>query len=156
VAPHEVPASAEQAALQQAQEKGLCSSFMKNLKETEMRKYMLPTVALLAATALAVPAFPRPQTETMTKTVTFAQQLEVNGTPVQPGDYKVMVNGNDVKIERGNKLILETQGTLEQRPEKYEQTEILFDGNGNVQEIRFGGHNEALVLTPAPPQTGQQ
>jgi hypothetical protein len=124
-----------------------------------MRKYFIPVIALLASTALAVPSFSQPQNaknESFSKTVTFAQQLDVNGTKLDAGDYKVVVNGDNVTIEKGHKTLVQTQGRLEERPEKYETTQILFDTNGNVQEIRFGGRHDALILSPAPAQAGQQ
>jgi hypothetical protein len=108
-----------------------------------IRKYFVPTLALLAITGMAMPAF---SADDVSKTVSFAQQVTINGTQLKPGDYRVMVTGNDVKIEKGHKVMVETQAKVEQRSEKYPENQVVFDANGNVQEIRLGGHNEAIVF----------
>jgi hypothetical protein len=116
-----------------------------------MRKCFVPTLALLAITALAMPAF----SDDLSKTVTFAQTFTVNGTQIKPGDYRVTVTGTDVKIEKGHKVLVDTQAKVEQRSEKYAENQVLFDSNGNVQEIRLGGHNEAIVFGGGGTSSGQ-
>lgn len=108
-----------------------------------IRKYFVPTLALLAVTAMAMPAF----SDDLSKTVTFAQQVTINGTQLKPGNYRVMVTGNDVKIEKGKKVMVDTQAKVEQRNQKYQENQVVFDANGNVQEIRLGGHTEAIVFS---------
>lgn len=117
-----------------------------------MGKRLLPALALLAATAMAMPAFGN---DSFTKSVTFAQDVNVAGTQVPSGDYKVEVNGNDVKIEKGHKVVVTTQAKLEQRKEKYDTTAVVFDSTGKVQEIRLGGRSEALVFGGGSMSNGQ-
>jgi hypothetical protein len=125
-----------------------------------MHKHILPMVGLLAATALALPAFPTVKAETgsFSKTITVAERLDIGGTSLQPGRYKVIVNGNDVTVEHDGKTVAQTTGTLQLSPQKYETTEIVFGPDLNVQEIRFGGHHQDLMLNAsrAPMPAGEQ
>lgn len=116
-----------------------------------MRKHLVSALALLAVTAMAMPAF----SDSFSKSVTFAQNVTVAGTQVPAGDYKVEVNGNDVKIEKGHKVVVTTQAKLEERKEKYDTTAVVFDASGNVQEIRLGGKSEALVFGGGSMSSGQ-
>jgi hypothetical protein len=117
-----------------------------------MRKSLISTLALLAITALAIPAI----SATISKKVTFEQKVSVNGTQVNAGDYRVTVDGNSVKIEKGHDVVVQTQGQLEQRNEKFQETAVIFDSTGTVKEIQFAGSNEAVVFGGGAAPSGQK
>jgi hypothetical protein len=108
------------------------------------RTSILSTLALLAATALVVPVFGKP----FEKNVTFGNSVKVGSTQLDAGDYKVLVDGNKVTIEEGKKVVAQTQGHMEQRDQRYDTTAVITTSNGEIQEIDFGGQNQALVLNP--------
>jgi hypothetical protein len=108
------------------------------------RKSILSTVGFLAVTALVMPAFGKP----FEKTVTFGESVKVGSTQLAPGDYKVLVDGNNVTIEQGKQVVAQTQGRMEQHDQKYDTTAVVTASNGEIQEIDFGGQNQDLVLSP--------
>jgi hypothetical protein len=108
------------------------------------RKSILSTLALLAVTALVMPAFGKP----FEKNVTFGNSVKVGSTQLDAGDYKVLVDGNNVTIESGKKVVARTQGHIEQRDQRFDTTAVVTTSNGAIQEIDFGGQNQALVLNP--------
>jgi hypothetical protein len=107
-----------------------------------VRKSLLSTLALLGVTAMVMPAFGKP----FEKTVTFGQTVKVGTTQLDAGNYKVMVDGSNVKIEKGHTVVAQTEGQLEQRNQKFDETAVIFTSNGEIQEIDFGGQNQALVI----------
>ena|SRR5579862_4144532 len=117
-----------------------------------MRKSFISTLALLAVTAMAMPAISAP----ISKTVTFAEQVTINGTQVMPGDYKVVVDGNKVTVEKRHNVIVQTDARVEQRNEKYQTTSVIHDAKGAVQEIDLGGGNQAIVFGAGTGSSGSQ
>jgi hypothetical protein len=117
-----------------------------------MRKSVISSLALLAASALALPVFAEP----ISKTVTFAEPVTVNGTQVKPGDYKVVVDGNKVTIEKRHNVIVQTDARVEQRNAKYPTTSVVHDANGAVREIDLGGGNQAIVFGAGAGASGTQ
>ncbi len=63
------------------------------------RTSVLSTLALLAVTALVMPVFGKP----FEKNVTFGESVKVGSTQLDAGDYKVLVDGNKVTIERARR-----------------------------------------------------
>ncbi len=106
------------------------------------RTSLLSTLALLAVTALVMPVFGK----AFEKTVTFGQSVKIGSTQLDAGDYKVMVDGNNVTFQKGHKAVAQTQGRIEQRDHKFDTTAVIFTSNGEIQEIDFGGQNQALVF----------
>jgi hypothetical protein len=117
-----------------------------------MRKSIISTLALLAVTALALPAI----SETFSKSVTFTEALSVSGTQVKAGDYKVVVDGTNVTIQKGHDVIVKTEGRVEQRNAKFYATTVVHDASGAVREIDLGGRNEAIVFGGGAPASGSQ
>jgi hypothetical protein len=103
------------------------------------KKSILGTLGLLAVTVLVTPAFGR----SFEKTVTFGDSVKVGATQLDAGDYRVIVDGNNVTIEQGKKIVAQTQGRMEQRGEKAETTAVITASDGEVQEIDFGGQADA-------------
>jgi hypothetical protein len=110
------------------------------------RKSILSTVGFLAVTALVMPVFAKP----FEKTVTLGQSAKIGATQLVAGDYKIVVDGNNVTIEQGKQVVAQTQGRIEQRDQKNDTTAVVIASNGEIQEIDFGGQNQDLVLSPQP------
>ena len=114
----------------------------------------LPGLALLATMGMVVPTFAAG--ENVNKSITVADTVTVNGTQLKPGDYRVKVDGDKVTIEQHNKVVATAEGKWEPRNERFESTAIIYNADHQVQEIRFSGQKDALVLTPGSASMGSQ
>jgi hypothetical protein len=72
----------------------------------------------------------------------------VAGHELQPGDYKVEVNGDKAMIKVG-KQVVEASVKVEDGTEKFPETSVRYATNNGkmmVQEIRLGGTHTKLVF----------
>ena len=93
---------------------------------------------------------------TVSKTVTFNDPVQINGTTLQPGDYKVTFDDNapttQLTFKKGKKDVATAQAQVKQVSNKANATSVEFNGEGSsrkLQQIQFGGSNQALVLSDA-------
>lgn len=103
-----------------------------------MKKVLL----LLAASVSLVFA------STVTSRVTLFEPSILSGVVLQPGEYKVEVNGDKLTLKRG-KTIAESTVKVEQSEDKYGSTAIRYrngDGKYRITEIRIGGTTTKLVI----------
>jgi hypothetical protein len=76
------------------------------------------------------------------------QKSVVAGKELQPGDYKIQLDGNKATIKAGKQTI-EAAVKVESGTEKFSETSVRFgtaDGKMTVQEIRLGGTSTKLVF----------
>lgn len=81
--------------------------------------------------------------------VTLFQPSLVNGTELQPGEYKVEVKDNKAIISKGKQSV-EAPVTTETADSKFSSTTVRYqngDGKYRLQEIRIGGTNTKLIFT---------
>ncbi len=90
---------------------------------------------------------------TVSKTLTFTDPVQVNGTTLQPGDYKVTFNDNapttQLTFKKGKKDVATASAEVKQAATKVNATSVEFNSEGStrkLQQIQFGGSNQALVL----------
>jgi hypothetical protein len=79
--------------------------------------------------------------------ITLFQPSIVNGTELQPGDYKIELK-NDKAVIKGRKTI-ETPVKTEAAESTFTSTSVKYlngDGKYRVREIRIGGTNTKLVF----------
>jgi len=100
------------------------------------------SVALLAAVALAVPVFAKP----LTKTINIAQAAKVGKADLQAGQYRLLIDGNKVTVQKGKQMVAESEGRWEDRQTKPAYDSVLLGENGQLKEVRFGGQNRVFVL----------
>jgi len=82
------------------------------------------------------------------RTITLADPYVVAGTKLNPGEYKVQVNGDKVKIY-STKQSVETTAKVETGEEKYRTNALKYDNGGGsprIIEIRLGGTNTKIVF----------
>jgi hypothetical protein len=91
---------------------------------------------------------------TVSKTLTFSDPVQVNGTTLQPGNYKVTFNDNapttQVTFKKGKKDVATASAEVKQLGTKAHATSVEFNGEGSnrtLQQIQFDGLNQALVLS---------
>jgi hypothetical protein len=82
--------------------------------------------------------------------VTFLKPAMIANTELQPGDYKLEVDGEKAIIKSG-KTSVEVAVRVETGNEKFSDTTVRYsngDGKYHVQEIRLGGSKTKLVFLP--------
>lgn len=80
---------------------------------------------------------------------TLQEPASFNGTPLQPGDYKIQINGNKATLKVG-KNIVEASAKLETAEHKYPTTTISFDdttAKKSIIEIHVGGSSTRIVIS---------
>lgn len=107
-----------------------------------MKKLLLifATLALTVASAAD---------KTTTYKVTLTQAASVNGTTLQPGDYKIQVEGEKAILKSG-KTVVEAPAKLETADHKFKATSIDYDSakaNPKINEIHFGGTTARIVFS---------
>ena len=103
----------------------------------------LRSAALLAAIALAVPVFAKP----ISKTVQISQNAMVGKSELKAGEYRLLIDGNKVTIQKGKNTMAVTEGRWEERAVKSDYNSVLVGAEGQVKEVRFSGEKRVLVLS---------
>ncbi len=100
------------------------------------------SAALLAAIALAMPVFAKP----ISKTINIAQAAKVGKADLQAGEYRLLIDGNKVTVQKGRQMVAESQGRWEDRQTKSPYDSVLLGENSQVLEVRFAGQNRVFVF----------
>ena len=106
---------------------------------------MTKLVVCLAAAALAATA----ADSAKSYRVKFFEKSNIGGTELQPGEYRVEVNGGMATIKAG-KQIVEAPVKVEDSTAKTSSTTVRYskeNGKYKVEEIRIGGTNTKLVFS---------
>jgi hypothetical protein len=109
---------------------------------------------LLCGTALTLLLTGAAFAGTVSKTLTFENPVQVNGTTLQPGDYKVSYDdhaGNtQVTFKKGKKDVATVPAQVKDLGSKTPTTSVVYNTQGStqtIQEIHFGGSTQAIVLS---------
>lgn len=106
-------------------------------------KALFQVVALLAVVALAVPVFAKP----ISKSITISRDARIGKTDLSAGEYRLLIDGSKVTVQKGNKVVAESEGRWDERKEKASANSVLIGSDGAVQEVRFEGDRRVLVLS---------
>src|SRR5882672_8137924 len=105
-------------------------------KLTRMKtKSFVRSMALLAAVALAVPAFAKP----FAKTINISQNAKLGKSELKAGEYRLEIEGKQV--------VAESEGRWEDRSTKSAYDSLLLGENGQVREVRFAGQTRVFVFS---------
>ncbi len=77
------------------------------------------------------------------------QKAQINGTELNPGEYKLVVNGDKVTIKSG-KTVIEAPVKVENVAKKYDASSVLYKtegGKSSIQEIHVGGTKTKLIVS---------
>jgi hypothetical protein len=107
-----------------------------------MLKSFVRIVAVLAMVALALPVLAKP----VTKSVKIMQSAKIGTTQLETGEYKLLIDGDKVTIQKGRQVVATINCRWEQRDKRPEQNAYVIGPNGDLQEFRFAGDNRVLVL----------
>jgi hypothetical protein len=90
-----------------------------------------------------------------TKTVTFAEDMTVEGTVLKAGEYRVKFDDqtNDLEISKNGKVVVKTKARLEARTDKARDTKIRSIDNKLIS-ITFGGDRNDIVVGATSSQVG--
>jgi hypothetical protein len=85
---------------------------------------------------------------TVSKTLTFNDPVQINGTTLQPGDYKVTYDDNatntQLTFKKGKKDVATASAQVKQLDTKAPTTSVEFNTEGStrkLQQINDGGSN---------------
>ena len=104
---------------------------------------ILRCAALLAAIALAAPAFAKP----ISKTIQLTHAAKFGKAELNTGEYRLLIDGNKVTVQKGKDQLAEAEARWEERAQKSQYNSILVGADGQVKEVRFAGEKRVLVLT---------
>ena len=103
---------------------------------------LVRSLILASALAVSVPAFAKP----MVKDLPITHPMQVGQTNIQSGDYRILIDGNHLTIQKGKKVVAESEGRWENRDIKSPYDEVVSNGQGKMLELRFGGNKSVFVL----------
>jgi hypothetical protein len=116
--------------------------FERNL--TRMKKNsFVRCMALLAAIAVAVPAFAKP----FAKTISIAQPAKVGKSELKAGEYRLQIEGNKATVQKGKQVVAESEGRWEDRSTKSDYNSVVLSETGRVMEVRFAGQARVFVFS---------
>ncbi len=123
---------------------GAADSILIERKLTRMKtNSFVRGMALLAAMALAVPAFAKP----FTKTITFSQTAKLGKSELKSGEYRLEIDGTKATVQKGKQVVAESEGRWEDRSAKSAYDSVLLGENGQVKEVRFAGQARVFVFS---------
>ena len=96
--------------------------------------------ALSLATAGVVTAKP------VSKYIKLSETAKFGRSQVTAGEYTLLVDGNQVTVKKSGKVVAETTGQWEERAEKSPYNSVVLGSDRQVQEVRFSGKKQVLVL----------
>jgi hypothetical protein len=97
---------------------------------------------LLAALVLAVPLLAKP----FSKNINLGQTAKLGKAELQAGEYRLMIDGNKATVQKGGKVVAESEGRWEDRSAKSSYDSLLISENGQVKEARFSGQSRVFVF----------
>jgi hypothetical protein len=115
-----------------------------------MKGFLKSTFAALMICALASMAAAA-KDKVKTESITFAQDIMVNGTLLKAGDYQVKFNEQtgELSILKDGKVKAKTTAQLQSRSEKAKNTSVRTLEKGGIAEligITFGGSTREVVV----------
>ncbi len=117
-----------------------------------MKRFMKTMFVALAITALAsISAIAGDKGKVEKKTVTFTEDVMVNGTLVKAGDYEIRFDDStgELSVVKNGKVKAKTAAHYEARSDKAKSTALrTVDSGGNVElkGITFGGSDQDVVV----------
>lgn len=120
-------------------------------------------LALLSGALLTLALTSGAFAETKTKTVTFDKTVQINGTTLKSGEYKVTYDEgaptSQLTFQKGKEKVATATAQVKDLGKKTDSTEIVYNTQSStpsVSEIRFGGSKQALVLSESSTATSGQ
>jgi hypothetical protein len=103
---------------------------------------------VLAALAVSLPAWAAPAK----KTIRIQHPLQVGETTLTPGDYTVVVDGNEATFNQGRKVVAKVSCAVKENSEKSASDAVIY-AESAITEIRFAGQSQVITFTPTAAST---
>jgi hypothetical protein len=103
----------------------------------------------LAFLALPFLASARPKTENTQmekKSMDLRSAATVDGKALQPGNYEVVIEGNQVRFEREGKTVVTAPCNWKGLGYKSPYDSVTFSASRQLQELDFAGSDQALEV----------
>jgi hypothetical protein len=101
------------------------------------------SIALLAAIALAIPAFAKP----FAKTINITQAAKLGKSELKAGEYRLQIEGTKATVQKGKQVVAESEGRWEDRSTRAIYDSLLLGEDGQVKEVRFAGQTRVVVFS---------
>jgi len=127
-----------------------------------MKRFMKASfVALVISALAAISAMAGDKGKVEKKTVTFPEDVMVNGTLVKAGDYEVKFDEStgELSILKNGKVKAKTTAHYEARTDKARSTALrTIEAGGNVElkGITFGGSDQDVIVGARSSMNGTQ
>ncbi|MBI3404229.1 MAG: hypothetical protein HY046_02085 [Acidobacteria bacterium] len=82
----------------------------------------------------------------VSKNINLTEAAKIGHSQVDAGDYILLIEGNKVTVKKYGKIVAETTGQWEERAEKSKFNAVVTGAERQLQEIRFAGKKQVLVL----------
>lgn len=118
-------------------------------KKSAWKTSLTGIVCGVAFLALPVLASARPKVEDSQiekKTIQLDQSATVDGKTLQPGEYRVVIDGDKASFERDGKTIVTASCDWRMMNHRAPYSSETFSENSVLQELEFAGSNQALDL----------
>ena len=127
-----------------------------------MKRFMKASfVALVISALAAISAMAGDKGKVEKKTVTFPEDVMVNGTLVKAGDYEVKFDEStgELSILKNGKVKAKTTAHYEARTDKARSTALrTIEAGGNVElkGVTFGGSDQDVIVGARSSMNGTQ
>jgi|SRR5262252_5845925 len=127
-----------------------------------MKRFMKAALVALAISALAsISVMAGDKGKVEKKTVTFPEDVMVNGTLVKAGEYEVRFDEStgDLSILKNGKVKAKTSAHYEARSDKAKTTAlrtIQAGGNVELKGVTFGGSDQDVIVGARSTMNGTQ
>jgi hypothetical protein len=111
---------------------------MRPIKGNPMLNKFLITIAAAGAMTLAA--------ATTTYRVSLLQNSIIDGKQVKAGDYKLEMKDSNTAVLRHGKQTIDLPARQESAPSKFQTTELQYNNNNDLQEIRVGNTHTKIVF----------
>ena len=127
-----------------------------------MKRFMKGLLAVLVVSALAsFSALAGDKDKVEKKTITFPEDVMVNGTLIKAGDYEVKFDegSGELSIIKNGEVKAKTAAHVEARADKAKSTALrTVDKGGNTEllGVTFGGSNRDVIVGASGSTSGTQ
>jgi hypothetical protein len=118
---------------------------MQGKKEDAMRvsrRSLTVVIALVLGLALAVPAFAKP----VSATVTLSQSAKVAGAILAPGEYRVVLDENKATFKLNGRVVAEATGQWKKADSRALADGVLRGADDQLREIYVGGRDSYFLI----------
>ncbi len=105
-------------------------------------------LAIVVLSAISVSVWAKNDAnDSVSATIRLSTAAKIGSTQLAPGEYKIVVEGSQAKIQKGNKVVAEVPCTLKDISFTPQATSFVVD-NDSISEIQVSGRTKAIEFSP--------